>query len=261
MSMLTGTRRALLPGATKRLDFDPNLCTFTPSMAKRTAPGPFAAAPIVQGKWDSSGVPDAVTFSRGSQVASNWYDNIDPYQGSIVFWITPEWNGNDGKRHDIVVASNYIYIIKHADNRLYANFTSGLTLSLSASGWVAGTTYCVVVRWDSKNTLDGTNYICATVDDAHTFGDSSTAAAGAPSSTAYIGSGGATGTEYPANAIIEGLTIYRRVLFDGAYGVNVSGVDEVAAISAGVDPCLVTGSWDVCFALPTDSSVGALVTG
>jgi len=44
----------------------------------------------------------------------------------------------------------------------------------------------------------------------------------------------------PANSIIEGLTVYRRPLWDGDYGVDVGNGDEVALISAGVDPCTVT---------------------
>ena len=68
----------------------------------------------------------------------------------------------------------------------------------------------------------------------------------------------------PANAIIEGLTIYRRPLYDGAYGSNVGNGDEINLIynsGTGKDPTLVTGSWDVVFALPTNSTVGALATG
>jgi hypothetical protein len=72
------------------------------------------------------------------------------------------------------------------------------------------------------------------------------------------------GISYPPNAIIEGLTIYRRPLFDGTYGTDVGNGDEINLIynsGTGKDPTLVTGSWDVVFALPTNASTGALATG
>ena len=72
------TGRAMLGGQLKPFNFDVNKVTFTPSMAKR-AGGVFAGAPIVQGNWDGSGTPDVLSFSRGAQVASNFYGNFDPY--------------------------------------------------------------------------------------------------------------------------------------------------------------------------------------
>ena len=72
------------------------------------------------------------------------------------------------------------------------------------------------------------------------------------------------GVEKPANARIEALTIYRRPLFDGTYGVDVGNGDEIAAIyNSGnfADPCEITGSWDVVVCFPTDATPGALVSG
>lgn len=54
--------------STQTFEFSASLGTFVPIMAKRIAPGPFAAAPIVQGKADGTGVPDVLSFSRGNQV-------------------------------------------------------------------------------------------------------------------------------------------------------------------------------------------------
>ena len=250
-------------GGPPTFNLDTALATFTAKMAKRTAPGPFAAAPIVQGKFDGSGTPDVLSFSRGSQMSSNWYDNFDPYQGSIVFWITPEWDGDDGIRHpiiNIIQSSNRLSIVKDIDNKLYM-FLDGSYALVDVSGWTAGTTYCVVGRWDSKNTIDGTNYACISVNDSHTFGRNSQPSQYAPDAVIEIGS---VGIASPANAIIEGLTIYRRPLFDGTYGADVGNGDElnlIYAAGSGKDPCEITGSWDVVFCMPTNATAGELATG
>lgn len=265
MSMLIGPRRSLLRGRPASsgptpFDFDAASVTFTPKMAKRTAPGPFAAAPIVQGKWTpSSG--DSVVVSRGTLVSGSFYTNFDAYQGSIVFWVTPEWNGNDSKEHNLVYWSATAYIAKATSNVLV--FRMGdLYAQVSAVAWTAGTTYCVVVRWDIRNTLDGAKYVCISVNDSHTFADDATGSTVYPAATWFIGSN--LSAYYGANAIIEGLTIYRRPLFDGTYGVDVGNGDELALIyaaGAGKDPTELTGSFDVCLCVPTNATAGELATG
>ncbi|KKN85739.1 hypothetical protein LCGC14_0275440 [marine sediment metagenome] len=266
MSVRTRARHRMRP-VRSPLQYLDHEHTFTPGMAKREGPGPFAAAPIMQGAWDGSGTPDSARFSRGAGVvAPTWYANFDQTQGSIVFWVTPEWDGDDGLVHALSPwATNWMSLDKTAAGLLglrIANITGPLH-SVDVSAWTAGTTYCIVARWDATNTLDGANRISISIDDVHSFGrDANLPFLGQPATPAYIGS-----TQIPvnsANAIIEGLTIYRRVLWDGAYGTDVGNGDELAAIyaaGAGADPTLTTGSWDVVFAMPTDSSTGALVTG
>ncbi len=240
--------------------------TFTPSMAKRNSAGPFAAGFMSQGSLSGTNA-DSIQLpapNQPSEIISGYFaKNMDQNQGSIVFWITPEWNGNDGINHVIFSETAYgsVGLNKAANNNLTfsINYSS---VSVSASNWVAGTTYAVVCRWDTKNSLDGTNYMSISVDDVHTFGKSSSFGPGGWQNM-YLG--GAT------NAIIEGFTIYRRPLYDGQFGVDAGNGDEIAKIYdsdlnngngiSSQDPTLVTGSWDVTFALPTNTSAGALATG
>ncbi len=235
--------------------------TFTPSMSKRTGQGPFAAAPMIQGAWDGIAGIDALSFARGDQISGVFYENYDASQGSIVFWITPEWSGGDGRSH-------WVYrnrgtnndIQKMSNNNLRARTSSGLSLSVDVSGWTAGTTYQLVWRWDTQNTIDGSTQAALSIDDVHTYGST----AGGVSLGTVIDIGQDNSNDEAVDAIIEGLTIYRRVLYDGEFGVDANGIDEIAAIHAagvGADPTLITGSWDVVFCCPTNSAVGALVTG
>lgn len=265
-------RPAFGPGLSSGItpfDFNASLATFTAGMAKRTAPGPFAAAPIVQGKLIDTTAPDSLVYGRGTQVAGTFYQTLDDSSGSAVFWITPEWDGNDGKDHIVwspSASSPQMFVLKTSSNNLvfYLDDSPLNSVSVSTSAWTAGTTYCVVVRWSKVATLDGTNYLSLSVNDSHSFGGTNAPDSHNPSSSPNAIGKWQTASIYGANAIIEGLTIYRRPLFDGAYGVDVGNGDELAAIyasGAGKDPTEVTGSWDVVFCLPTNSSTGALTTG
>jgi hypothetical protein len=239
---------------------NPNKATFTPSMTKR-AGALFAAAPYVQGKWDATGVPDALLSAGGAVISGDFRTNLDWNQGSVSFFVTPEWAGNDGKAHTIISYSgNRFNIQKNSANSLRFFFGGAFAGDTSISTWVAGTTYHVVLRWDIKNTLNGTNFFCVSIDDVHNFFGTSTGASFANAGWLIGSIAGAV----PGDCQVEGLTAYRRPLFDGTFGTDVGNGDEIAAIyNAGTfkDPCEVTGSWDVVFCLPTNGTAGTLVTG
>jgi len=270
MSLAIGSRRALLSRAAKKIfKFNLDKSTLTRGMAKR-ATDVFEAAPIYQGDWDGAGTPDVVSFPRGDLLGNPTYvqyANFDPYQGSIVFWITPEWDGNDGLDHYIVHGGtpDRFLLYKAASSNLTFTLFAGVWIAVlvDASAWTAGTTYCVVARWDTKCAIDGTNYLSLSANNVHVY-SGSTAPVGAPTIASDLNIGSARTLIQSADAIIEGLTIYRRVLYDGAYGKDVGNGDELALIYAagtGVDPTTITGSQDVVFCQPTDSTAGAYASG
>jgi hypothetical protein len=215
---------------------------------------------------------DLITISRGNQIGTYFYENMDSAQGTIILWMTPEWDGNDGKIHYLYSAdgegSRGPSLWKDNNNNFYFQVPDGdlYSIGVPANEIYAGNKYLITVRWDYKNTLDGTNYISLSINDTHYFSDSSASLTIDPDSTIRIGSGSAGSgvSSSPANAIIEGLTIYRRPLFDGENGTDVGNGDEIAQIynsGSGQDPTLITGSWDVVFALPTNASTGQLSSG
>lgn len=247
----------------KAFKLDTNQATFTPGMAKRLPPaGPFAAPPVIQGPYSSDGAGDIVTITGATTVVPGFGTHIDYNQGSVIFLITPEWAGNDGLNH-VVFRSNYMYITKSSTNNLsfFLPTSSLASLSVSVSSWVAGTTYCVVARWDCDNTLDGTNIGCVSINDVHTFGSTSTVTAQAVSSL-YFGTNSTD--DRKVNAIIQGLTFVRYPVFDGTYGVNKGDGDVIArCYNSGtfVDPAEILHPEDICLAVPTNATVGALATG
>ena len=251
------------------VNYNSSADTFTAGMSKRNSAGPFAAGIMKQSKWVDASKSDVVGYSPGTDLASEFRQYFDFNQGSIVFWITPEWNGNDGLQHYFLLeqAWGWLRVYKNTSNDLVASLGSG-TATVSIASWTAGSTYLVTIRWDSRNTLNGSDYISIGINDSHTFGGNMP---GNPSSitpgTIYIGSyDPSDGYRNGANALIEGLTIYRRPLWDGAYGTNIGSGDEInliwgGAIASSKDPTLITGSWDVVFALPTNAVSGSIATG
>ncbi len=230
--------------------------TFTAKMAKRNSEGPFAAGVTVQGIEDNK--LDVLSYVRGNYIGDRFYDVGDDNQGSYVFWITPMWDGNDGLRHEITKSSGF-GLYKGVDNKLYFSANWNLTYGVDVSSWQAGETHSVVVRWDGDNTLDGINYISISIDGTNYYGDNTLGSVDG----ATIREIGSYNSQYPLNAIIEGLTIYRRVLYDGTYGTDIGNGNEISQIynsGVGKDPTEITGSWDVVFCLPTDGSTGELTT-
>lgn len=240
--------------------------TFTPGLSKRTAPGPFTAAPIVQGDaTDTYGLSDDVlSVSRGTQVSGNFYDIADMNQGSVVLWWTPEYGSSDlsglGKHYLWTLSSTYLLSYDYANDRFI--LTIGNRSFQASETITAGTTYNIVARWDVDNTLNGTNYASLTINDDITpsFGITTAPTVGAPAANTSIGS---LGSNNASSGIVEGLTIYRRVLYDGTTGIDVGNGNEVNLIynsGSGTDPTEITGSWDVVLSIPTNSTTGALTT-
>lgn len=244
--------------------------TFTPGMDKR-ATGIFATSPIVQGKWDSSGVPDVVSFPRGTLLGNAvgaFYSNIDPYAGTFHRWLTPEWASTDGKEHVLFYSSATFNLIKTAANNLVLTI-GAQTCSVALTGgaaWAAGTTYLLDASWDCKKPIDGSNYLRISINNAHTYQATTQPVAPTPGATLYIGS---NGTGSPLNGIDQDFCIFRRVLTDsGGYGTDVgngtganSEISQAYAAGAGLDLARVLGSFDTCLCVPTNSTVGPLTTG
>jgi len=235
--------------------------TFTPFVDKR-ATSVFATSPLVQGAFDGSGIPDVVSLLRGDQISRNFYATFDGYQGTCLKWWTPELSRDVGHTNDEYVwyvSSDYYCRYSHVDAQIEVSW--GGQTHVDSHTAVAGTTYLVSVSGDCKKPIDSANHIRISINDTHNFGATTKPTADTPDATIYLGS---DGDEFPANAILEGTTWLRRILYDGLYGVDVGNGDEINRIyaaGAGADPCLITGSWDVVFCLPTNSTAEALETG
>lgn len=240
-------------------NYDSSADTFTASMAKRNSAGPFAAGVIVQGL--PSGLPaDILSVQSGTQVAGSFYSNGDSNQGSVVLWWTPEFSDRVGQ----ILGTGWsdFNIWQNSDGSIKFTCDGATMVQTTSFGVNPGQTYSIVVRWDNDSGINGTNHVSLSIDDTHYFGRTSDM--GCDMYRNGLGIGVESNGYFTGNGIIEGLTIYRRPLFDGTYGIDVGNGDEINQVynsGTGKDPTLVTGSWDVVFALPTNASTGALTTG
>lgn len=243
------------------LDIDRS--TFTAKVSSRNGGGPFAAAPYIQGDPNNTDAltDDILYVPQGSQISGNFYANFDTNQGAVVLWWTPEFSyddlSGDGDHYLWYINSDY-YLAYEYDTDQYSLKIGGQSVAAS-SNISAGTTYNLVANWDTKNPLSGSNYVCFTINNGTPACETTQPTASTPGSNIYIGS---DGSSHSASGIIEGLTVYRRPLYDGTNGIDMGNGDEIDQINSGSgqDSTLITGSWDVVFALPTNASAGELST-
>ena len=202
-------------------DFDLSATTFTAGCGQRLGNGSFDHGLIVQGDWAQGATGDSVTVARGSQlgnVLGNFYERLDPYQGTIVILLTPEWDGDDSLEHYFYYG-DAIRFYKSTSNTLVGIIDDGAlrSMSVSTASWGAGEPQLIIFRWDAKRTLDGTNYASITVNGVTTFGITTCNGTTAPDATPDIG---ASTTSNQACATLGGMVIYRRPLFDGRMGCH-----------------------------------------
>ena len=246
------------------LTINPSNLTFTPSIAKRISQGPFAVGVFIQGDPANQDTltDDSMAYGRGSQIGGNFYQTFDASQGSIVLFWTPEYSSTNlsaGFNYLWYADSNYNLSYDYTNDR-YSIVLGGQSMTVDSS-ISAGTSYSIVLRYDTNNYISGSNYACLSINDSHNCGITTQPTSSQPSTSFYLGSDGA---DEAVSGLIEGFTIYRRVLYDGVSGTSIGNGDEINLIynsASGRDPTIVTGSFDVVIAIPLDGNAGSLCNG
>ncbi|HBH46539.1 MAG: hypothetical protein A2445_04375 [Candidatus Jacksonbacteria bacterium RIFOXYC2_FULL_44_29] len=106
---------------------------------------------------------DRLEYSRGSQINKNLYENFAPQQGTLEFWVKPQWIGTDREDHYIFNAygndKNYLSLRKTADDdewRMevkYNNINS--SAAVASVPIINGSWYYLVGVWDINRALEG----------------------------------------------------------------------------------------------------------
>ena len=176
---------------------------------------------------------DKLQYTRGSLLGGDGsgvvYENFDPNQGTLEFWVRPNWNGGDGVQHrifdELYNDNNYITLYKTAVGSLVLNVKVGGTsrsVSTSISTWVAGTWYHIIVVWDSKNYVNGTSYSGFYINNSFTGQTSALGTIAGLGSSFSIGQDWTT-TVYQFNGVIAGRILNRPLTSTEVTNLYASG--------------------------------------
>lgn len=111
---------------------------------------------------------DNLYYDRGSIVNGVNYTNFNPYQGTLIFWVKPYFDGDDGKNHMIFFelgdSNDYVFVEKGSGNQLILEVAhngaiANANIIVNSANFAAGTWYFIACRWDRNNSIDGTNTI------------------------------------------------------------------------------------------------------
>ncbi|MCH7619030.1 MAG: hypothetical protein IH880_04600, partial [Candidatus Marinimicrobia bacterium] len=179
---------------------------------------------------------DSLYYDRGSIVNGLNYTNFNPHQGTMIFWVKPYFDGDDGKNHTIFSevgdSNDYIFLEKSNGNQLgFEVGHNGIIVNgnivVNSSNFAAGTWYFIACRWDRNNTIDGTNYVGLKLNTAENEDSTALGTPAVVDTKISIGQ-----TQGSLNAIFDGLIhwqIYERALTD-------SEVTDLYNSGAGVEP-------------------------
>ena len=109
---------------------------------------------------------DNLFYDRGTQINGFNYTNFNPNQGTVICWVKPYWDGDDGIQHYIFStlsdSNNRIAFYKGSDNRVYGtaefnNINRIESFPVTSTEMPAGTWQMLVIRWDINNTIDSSS--------------------------------------------------------------------------------------------------------
>lgn len=119
---------------------------------------------------------DNLQYSVGSESLNSGVvaENLNANQGTLEFWVRPNWDGNDGLDYNVLFAdaptptSNYYRFYKLGSNsRLYFLVWDGSSTYTSwtdVSAWKTGMWYHIVGVWDSRKDVNGSFNIVHYID-------------------------------------------------------------------------------------------------
>lgn len=185
---------------------------------------------------------DNLFFDRGTNIDGDNYDNFNPYQGTLIFWVRPNWDGNDGLSHFIMDTefntNNFIQVLKSASNKIFLAIkfngtTRNASITLDSDDMPAGTWQMIAGRWSVNNTIDDSaNYVQIDLI-GNTEGGNTSALDAVQSQDQFISIGQSYGTTPDGSTeIFDGL-IYHHFM---ERALSDAELDDLFNSGAGVEP-------------------------
>lgn len=246
----------IIAGTEARAQVDPNTTLslrFDGSLNGEQGEIPLSSAGVTY----QSGVQgQAANFGTAGQVVFASSNNIDSREGTIEFWLQPNWNGSDGQKHTIFNwdAGGFggFLLSKNDGNNLSMNmdrFRTWKTLNVSAASWTTGSwKYIALTFSNTSKKLE--IYINGSKEGELTFIDD------LPLITRSDFQIGAYGTGEFLQGSLDELRISNRVRtateIRDRYllGLNVTSID-LTAVTKTLWP-----TWRVPFTVPAQSNLG-----
>lgn len=106
-------------------------------------------------------IDEVVIFNRAKseeEIYKDYLGNFNPEQGTFEMWVKPEWNGNDGMKHELFRYNaednnNTITLVKDDDDNIKFRIGNGSSFgqtSIPISLWNKGTWYHIATTWDAN---------------------------------------------------------------------------------------------------------------
>jgi hypothetical protein len=254
--------------------FGLDAATFTPGMVTRKpADGPFSAGAAFMLHGLDSKEGDSIVLPVGDRFGNGFYDNFDLNQGTIVFFLRPQYDGSLPSE----IAYRKVFEIEDGF-RLYLSTTPDLRVRFyNGNDWtftsipcpgafLPGEQYLVAVSWTSQGTIDGSNNLRVTINNTHYYETIDLEGEWSVGEDMIFGAEFAASPFAAFSGEITGPFIYRRVLYGDGYGADLDGgidvLDEIYNGGSFNDPTEITGgAWDVTLGAPTNATVGPLTSG
>lgn len=206
---------------------------------------------------------DNLHYDRGTVVNNQNFANFNPYQGTMIFWVKPYFDGDDRLNHMIFIelgdANDYVFLEKTSGNLLRFEVSHNGTvvnadIAVTSANFGAGTWHFIACRFDRNNTIDGTNFVAIKLNAAE---DEDSTALGTPAAVdATLSIGQDEGLD--SGKIFDGLIFWHfferaltdsevTTLFNSGAGVDPKATPDTKLLSAGElssgDPVSVQYPW------------------
>lgn len=182
---------------------------------------------------DLTGV-NTPTYSDNTYINPLMYNSINPHTGTISFWITPDWDGDDGENHYVFFnrynSTNYIVIYKATNNYIYfKNLYNNnyVQCSYDLSSWVIGESHHITMVW-SVHTIDGTDTMQLYIDGSEV--NSSSTVFDIPAGVEENMDFGQYDEAYQIDGIITGFQISHIPYKDTITNAEAAGMSETMSV-------------------------------
>ena len=189
----------------------------------------------------SSPNSDDLQYSVGSASLNSAVvaEMLNANQGTLEFWVRPNWDGDDGMNHYIIHLGNqtgYLSLYKTSSNNLSVdlrNVVGGVAVIDVSSLITAGNWYHIVAVWNRITAISGANHVKLYLDEVNT--DDGRTSTWTPSGSSVIHIGSDLNTAFILNGVIYGRILDRPLSSAEVTALYAAGSGSLDSTICGPD--------------------------